>query len=212
MFATNPREAPGTVSWREAVPVGHTDLTQEEVHTLVQRMGQQYKGNRCGAARVIGPYTVCSSRPAAPAGRGRLLRTVLGPVGCVQACSTRGASMQAPAAGVPPALISPCSAPLAAPCTLRYHLLQMNCNHFSSDLCERMTGQPAPQWINRLASIAVSLHCLLPTGWVPPLRPPTAAMLTAPESAEEEQRRLLSPLEHPGSSESPPRSTPQLIS
>lgn len=28
VFATNPREAPGTVAWREAVPVGHTDLTQ----------------------------------------------------------------------------------------------------------------------------------------------------------------------------------------
>ena len=89
----------------------------------------------------------------------------------------------------------------------------MNCNHFSSDLCERLTGQPAPLWINRLASIAVSLHCLLPTGWVPPLRPPTAAPLAAQEGLEEqEQRRLLGPLEHPGSSDSPPRSTPQLIS
>lgn len=47
MFATNPREAPGTVAWREAVPVGFTDMSQEEVHTLVQRMGQEYKGNRC---------------------------------------------------------------------------------------------------------------------------------------------------------------------
>lgn len=47
VFATNPREAPGTVAWREAIPVGHTDLTQEEVHSVVQQMGQQYKGNRC---------------------------------------------------------------------------------------------------------------------------------------------------------------------
>lgn len=28
--------------------------------------------------------------------------------------------------------------------------------------------------INRLAGIAVMLHCLLPTSWVPPLNPPTA--------------------------------------
>ncbi|EFN55274.1 hypothetical protein CHLNCDRAFT_13602, partial [Chlorella variabilis] len=95
VFATNPRHAPGTVAWREAIPVGHCDLSPAEVHAVVQQMGAQYRGNR-------------------------------------------------------------------------YHLLQMNCNHFSSDLCSRLTGQEAPSWINRLASIAVSLHCLLPTGWVPP--------------------------------------------
>lgn len=138
VFATNPREAPGTVAWREAVPVGFTDMSQEEVHTLVQRMGQEYKGNR-------------------------------------------------------------------------YHLLQMNCNHFSSDLCARLTGQPAPAWINRLASIAVSLHCLLPTGWVPPLRPPTAVPLSAQDFEQQERSRLLDPLEQPGSSERPPRAAPQLI-
>ena len=48
VFATNPREAPGTVAWREAVPVGHTDLTPAEVHAVVQQMGTHYKGNRCG--------------------------------------------------------------------------------------------------------------------------------------------------------------------
>ncbi|KAL4445307.1 hypothetical protein ABPG77_011132 [Micractinium sp. CCAP 211/92] len=151
VFATNPREAPGTVAWREAVPVGHTDLSPAEVHAVVQQMGQQYRGNR-------------------------------------------------------------------------YHLLQMNCNHFSSDLCARLTGQPAPAWINRLAAIAVSLHCLLPTGWVPPLRPPTAApllgsdesevdSLTAAAVAEEqsERSRLLDPGQHPGGSELPPRAPPQLI-
>lgn len=58
----------------------------------------------------------------------------------------------------------------------RYHLLQMNCNTFSSDLCKRLTGTDPPGWVNRLANLAVSLHCLLPQGWVPPLRPPTAIM------------------------------------
>ncbi len=55
-----------------------------------------------------------------------------------------------------------------------YHLLERNCNQFSDDLCRRLTGAPAPAWVNRLAGLAVSLHCLLPAGWVPPLRPPTA--------------------------------------
>ncbi|KAG7672615.1 hypothetical protein Ndes2526B_g08857 [Nannochloris sp. 'desiccata'] len=58
----------------------------------------------------------------------------------------------------------------------KYHLLQMNCNTFSTDLCRRLTGTEPPSWVNRLANIAVSLHCLLPPGWVPPLRPPTGVI------------------------------------
>jgi hypothetical protein len=57
---------------------------------------------------------------------------------------------------------------------IAYHLLQRNCNSFSSDLCQRLTGRPAPLWVNRAANLAVSLHCLLPAGWVPPLQPPIA--------------------------------------
>ena len=29
-----------------------------------------------------------------------------------------------------------------------YHLLERNCNHFSSDLCKRLTGKPAPLWVS----------------------------------------------------------------
>ena len=29
-----------------------------------------------------------------------------------------------------------------------YHLLQRNCNHFSNDLCVKLTGQPAPLWVS----------------------------------------------------------------
>jgi hypothetical protein len=57
----------------------------------------------------------------------------------------------------------------------KYHLLQMNCNTFSSDLCFKLTGRRPPSYVNRLADVAVLLHCLLPQGWVPPLRPPTAS-------------------------------------
>lgn len=55
----------------------------------------------------------------------------------------------------------------------RYHLLQRNCNHFASDLCYQLCGQRSPPWVNRLANLAVMLHCLLPTAWVPPLATPT---------------------------------------
>lgn len=53
-----------------------------------------------------------------------------------------------------------------------YHLLQMNCNHFSSDFCYELLGKRPPMWINRLADVMVSVHCLFPPNWLPPLKPP----------------------------------------
>lgn len=62
----------------------------------------------------------------------------------------------------------------------RYHLLQHNCNAFAAELSRELTrgrGLAPPAWVNRLAGLAVALHCLLPASWVPPLimvAPPTA--------------------------------------
>ena len=28
-----------------------------------------------------------------------------------------------------------------------YHLLERNCNHFSNELCLKLTGKPAPLWV-----------------------------------------------------------------
>ncbi|DBA96750.1 TPA: hypothetical protein ACH3X1_015589 [Trebouxia sp. C0004] len=125
VFATNPKDAPGPVLFRESVLVGHTQMSPQHVQQAVQEMGEQYKGNA-------------------------------------------------------------------------YHLLQRNCNHFSNDLCVKLTGQPAPLWINRLAGMAVMLHCLIPTAWVPPLSPPTASPVLGPEPVhvdvhQEERQGLLSP-------------------
>ncbi|KAL6779866.1 DESI3 [Auxenochlorella protothecoides x Auxenochlorella symbiontica] len=133
VFATNPRQAPGTVTFREPVLVGETDMTPREVYAMVQELGQIFRGNA-------------------------------------------------------------------------YHLLQQNCNTFSDELCYRLTGQRAPPWVNRLANFAVSLHCLLPQGWVPPLRPPTAA--------QAEEQRLLAPgsADLDSSTLSPPSQQPFLVS
>ncbi|GIL72375.1 hypothetical protein Vretimale_4154 [Volvox reticuliferus] len=122
VFATNPRDAPGQVVFRESIPMGETDLTQQEIHHLVQRMGNDYKGNN-------------------------------------------------------------------------YHLLQRNCNHFASDLCRQLVGKEAPNWINRLAGIAVMLHCLIPTSWVPPLQTPSAAPVLGGTVVvtRDEDKSLLSP-------------------
>lgn len=42
----------------------------------------------------------------------------------------------------------------------RYNLLLKNCNNFTSELCFRLTGRPAPGWMNRAAWLAQSLPCL----------------------------------------------------
>lgn len=49
-----------------------------------------------------------------------------------------------------------------------YNLLTRNCNHFTSHLVTALTGQPAPQYLNRAASIGVSLPCIVPAGWIEP--------------------------------------------
>lgn len=51
----------------------------------------------------------------------------------------------------------------------RYHILQRNCNHFADDLVKKLGGTGTPHWINRLANLAVWLHCLVPPGYLPDL-------------------------------------------
>ncbi|KAI3918653.1 hypothetical protein MKX01_041973 [Papaver californicum] len=43
-----------------------------------------------------------------------------------------------------------------------YHLITKNCNHFTDDLCQRLTGKPIPGWVNRLARLGSFCNCLLP--------------------------------------------------
>lgn len=43
-----------------------------------------------------------------------------------------------------------------------YHLIAKNCNHFTDDICRRLTGKPIPGWVNRLARIGSFCNCLLP--------------------------------------------------
>ncbi|KAI3802615.1 hypothetical protein L1987_30755 [Smallanthus sonchifolius] len=43
-----------------------------------------------------------------------------------------------------------------------YELITRNCNHFCNDACIRLTGNPIPSWINRLARIGLLCNCLIP--------------------------------------------------
>ncbi|GAV85050.1 DUF862 domain-containing protein [Cephalotus follicularis] len=43
-----------------------------------------------------------------------------------------------------------------------YHLIAKNCNHFTDEVCMRLTGKPIPGWVNRLARLGSLCNCLLP--------------------------------------------------
>lgn len=47
-----------------------------------------------------------------------------------------------------------------------YNLLNHNCNHFTSYLCQQLTGNPGPPWLNRAATIGHLLPCLIPRDWI----------------------------------------------
>lgn len=49
-----------------------------------------------------------------------------------------------------------------------YNLLTKNCNHFTSYLCEKLTGTPGPAWLNRAAKIGIMFPCLVPKAWIDP--------------------------------------------
>lgn len=48
----------------------------------------------------------------------------------------------------------------------QWNLLKNNCNHFTSHLCQKLTGRSAPAWLNRAANIAIALPCLVPRAWL----------------------------------------------
>eukprot|EP00293_Proteomonas_sulcata_P010542 CAMPEP_0184298358 /NCGR_PEP_ID=MMETSP1049-20130417/9194_1 /TAXON_ID=77928 /ORGANISM="Proteomonas sulcata, Strain CCMP704" /LENGTH=151 /DNA_ID=CAMNT_0026608475 /DNA_START=39 /DNA_END=494 /DNA_ORIENTATION=+ len=43
-----------------------------------------------------------------------------------------------------------------------YHIVLKNCNHFSDALCQRLTGNKIPGWVNRLANLGSLVSCCLP--------------------------------------------------
>ncbi|CAG9467758.1 unnamed protein product [Pedinophyceae sp. YPF-701] len=84
-----------------------------------------------------------------------------------------------------------------------YHLLTRNCNHFSQEFAKALTGKRAPGWLNRLANLAKTFHCLLPGSWVPPLETPAGGGVTAGSTGMAARGRgpagaQQGPVPHPG--------------
>jgi len=80
-----------------------------------------------------------------------------------------------------------------------YHLLLRNCNHFSNDMTQELTGKSrVPSWVNRLAKIAYCCRCLLP----PDINPPLPTLTDTPNELYSEEPLLLNskthcPVPHP---------------
>ena len=47
-----------------------------------------------------------------------------------------------------------------------YRLLERNCNHFSEELCRRLTGQGVPAWVNRASRVGGWAPCVVPREWI----------------------------------------------
>ncbi|KAH9617868.1 hypothetical protein KSS87_007645 [Heliosperma pusillum] len=43
-----------------------------------------------------------------------------------------------------------------------YNLITKNCNHFCNDACIRLSDNPIPNWVNRLARIGFLCNCVIP--------------------------------------------------
>nr|XP_043637459.1 deSI-like protein At4g17486 [Erigeron canadensis] len=46
---------------------------------------------------------------------------------------------------------------------ISYNMITRNCNHFCNEACLRLTGNPIPSWVNRLARIGLLCNCIIPT-------------------------------------------------
>lgn len=72
-----------------------------------------------------------------------------------------------------------------------YNLLSCNCNHFTSYLCEQLTGKAPPSWLNRAASIGVALPCVIPRDWISPPDHDTADGELLEEDEDDERSSML---------------------
>lgn len=74
-----------------------------------------------------------------------------------------------------------------------YNILSRNCNHFTSYLCQELTGRPGPTWLNRAASIGIALPCIVPKDWIaaPDFETSESGLLDEEDDYSDERSRML---------------------
>ncbi|KFK32585.1 hypothetical protein AALP_AA6G262400 [Arabis alpina] len=68
----------------------------------------------------------------------------------------------------------------------KYHLIRRNCNHFCNEVCLKLTQNPIPRWVNRLARLGVLCNCVLP----PRLNESKVKRVVNGELSEGEKKKL----------------------
>ena len=58
-------------------------------------------------------------------------------------------------------------------------------------MCEKLTGKPAPAWLNRAAGIGLALPCIVPREWVAPPDHQTAEGELVDEREEDDERAAM---------------------
>eukprot|EP00177_Eucheuma_denticulatum_P002126 GFKZ01003793.1.p1 GENE.GFKZ01003793.1~~GFKZ01003793.1.p1 ORF type:complete len:274 (+),score=21.44 GFKZ01003793.1:71-892(+) len=170
VFEVPPRKAPDA-KFRQTILIGRTQLSPAEVQEVVAAMSTVWLGNT---------YNLLT--------RYVFLAFGWGPK-CEELC---------PSASLPLHRLTRSFRCCAFLSLVRFRSKRpnhRNCNHFASDLCERLTGNAAPEWVNRLAWVGEKAKFLLPKGFDTPMAAPVTAERARMEREAEELLNSPNPTE-----------------
>ncbi|KAG5456094.1 MAG: PPPDE putative peptidase domain-containing protein [Olpidium bornovanus] len=158
VFVTEPKRGPPGVCFKESVLVGYISYSKSEINDIIKKITEDYSGRSYSLlsryVRLLTNDTALeSSRFKQPK------KNTTAPVVMASLASPTSAICRGRSTNLLPVIKTSC------------RITSSNCNHFTSDLCQRLIGKPAPAWINRLAKFANLVPCLVPKAWIAPPGP-----------------------------------------